>query len=348
MSETCEGFNVRKIASASSKPLYRLYVQGAESFGLSPFWKLHRTLLARVMAPGGLLGMARRVTTLASTGRPGHLLGTLISQAPKLPGSSQAGLLFRLFFDGFSRRSLCLGHTRAPEAATSAMLGIFFSLFSFFRPRPFFLPVWNDSPCFHCSLSTVAGQALQSRTAGRKRLRVVQLFIERERRQRTKRKSQVYDRLPLGSAHRGTNAGSTKPGVLEIPFDIQLKVAFPHGIYAAEQSCKQADRRKTTGGQARLQGSSPNPSHNHPPPDNNPFTRGRINLHSRGPARTMGNVRTDFRKLVSTEQLHIPRPSTNRRSPISRQDHSCSHQRPGSICHLQPLSLLRQRYKPRQ
>src|SRR2546422_9156704 len=103
---------------------------------------------------------------------------------------------------------------------------------------------------------------LQSRTAGRKRLRVVQLFIERERRQRTKRKSQVYDRLPLGSAHRGTNAGSTKPGVLEIPFDIQLKVAFPHGIYAAEQSCKQADRRKTTGGQARLQGSSPNPSHN--------------------------------------------------------------------------------------
>src|SRR5438093_13227949 len=105
MSEAGEGFNVRKTASASSKPLYRLYVQRAELFGLSPFWSLHRTLLARVLAPG-------------------RLLGTLISQAPNLPGSSQG---FRLFFDGF-------GHSRAPEAATSAMRSIFFSLSHFSDP----------------------------------------------------------------------------------------------------------------------------------------------------------------------------------------------------------------------
>src|SRR5438093_11829487 len=96
MSEAGEGFNVSKTASASSKPLYRLYVQRAELFGLSPFWNLHRTLLARVLAPG-------------------RLLGTLISQLPNLPGSSQR---FWLFFDGFNRGFLCLGHTRAPEATT--------------------------------------------------------------------------------------------------------------------------------------------------------------------------------------------------------------------------------------
>src|SRR2546425_822330 len=100
MSEAGEGFNVRKTASASSKPLYRLYVQRAELFVPSPFWNLHRILLARVLAPG-------------------RLLGTLISQHPNIPGSSQR---FRLFFDGFSRGFLCLGHTCTPEATTLGVL----------------------------------------------------------------------------------------------------------------------------------------------------------------------------------------------------------------------------------
>src|SRR5213594_570341 len=112
MSKACEGFNVQYAASASSKPLYRLYVQRAELFVPSSFRNLNRGLLARVLAGGRLLGTARRVTTLASTGRPGQLLGTLISQLPNFPGSSQRRLLSHLFCDSF-------GHSRASPVAMS-------------------------------------------------------------------------------------------------------------------------------------------------------------------------------------------------------------------------------------